>query len=65
MLATITEFVGAIALGQGVTETVRSGVFSIDRFKDSPGVMIMAMVVAEFGTLAKTDACRTPGCSRY
>lgn len=49
ILATITEFIGAIALGQQVTSTIRSGVFSIDRFLDSPGVLIMAMVVAEVG----------------
>ena len=49
-LATITEFVGAIALGQGVTSTVRSGVFSITPFENSPGVLILANVVAEIGT---------------
>lgn len=48
-LATITEFVGAIALGQGVTSTIRSGVFSIEPFENSPGVLIMANVVAEVG----------------
>lgn len=51
-LATITEFVGAIALGQSVTDTIRSGVFQIDPFTagpGSPGVLLMAMVVAEIG----------------
>ncbi|EAW17347.1 inorganic phosphate transporter [Aspergillus fischeri NRRL 181] len=38
ILATITEFIGAIALGQQVTSTIRGGVISIDRFLDSPGV---------------------------
>jgi phosphate/sulfate permease len=50
ILATITEFVGAIALGQGVTSTIRSGVFSIAPFENSPGVLILANVVAEIGT---------------
>jgi phosphate/sulfate permease len=50
ILATITEFVGAIALGQGVTSTIRSGVFSITPFENSPGVLILANVVAEIGT---------------
>lgn len=50
VIATITEFIGAIALGQQVTSTIRHGVFEIDRFLDSPGVLIMAMVVAEIGT---------------
>ena len=48
-LAVITEFVGAIALGQEVTSTIRSGVFSISPFENSPGILIMAMVVAEVG----------------
>lgn len=48
-LATITEFVGAIALGQQVTATIRSGVFSIKPFDNSPGVLVLAMVVAEIG----------------
>lgn len=49
VLATITEFVGAIALGQQVTSTIRSGVFSITLFENSPGVLLMANVVAEIG----------------
>jgi len=52
VLATITEFIGAIALGQQVTATIRSGVFSIKPFQNSPGVLIMAMVVAEVGRAA-------------
>ncbi|KAF4214241.1 hypothetical protein CNMCM8980_006926 [Aspergillus fumigatiaffinis] len=57
ILATITEFIGAIALGQQVTSTIRSGVFSIDRFLDSPGVLIMAMVVAEVGSSIWLTVC--------
>ncbi|KAF7713401.1 Uncharacterized protein PECH_001341 [Penicillium ucsense] len=57
VLATITEFIGAIALGQQVTSTIRSGVFSIDRFLDSPGVLIMAMVVAEIGSSIWLAVC--------
>ena len=49
VLATITEFVGAIALGQQVTETIRHGVLNFDPFSHSPGVLLMAMVVAEIG----------------
>lgn len=48
-LATITEFVGAIALGQKVTDTIRHGVFGFDSFTNSPGVLLMAMVMAEIG----------------
>lgn len=49
ILATICEFVGAMALGQGVTGTVRHGIFSVKPFLNSPGTLILAMVVAEIG----------------
>ncbi len=42
-----------MALGQGVTSTIRSGVFSITPFENSPGVLILANVVAEIGTLTQ------------
>ena len=48
-LATVTEFVGAIALGQQVTDTIRSGVLNFDPFANNPGVLLMAMVMAEIG----------------
>ncbi|KAI7012885.1 phosphate transporter, partial [Hortaea werneckii] len=60
-LATITEFVGAIALGQGVTSTIRHGIFSIDPFENSPGVLIMAMVVAEIGSATWLTVCTKLG----
>ncbi|RMY70247.1 hypothetical protein D0863_05921 [Hortaea werneckii] len=60
-LATITEFVGAIALGQGVTSTIRHGIFSIDPFENSPGVLIMAMVVAEIGSATWLTICTKLG----
>ncbi|KAI9794381.1 MAG: hypothetical protein M1816_005450 [Peltula sp. TS41687] len=49
VLQTITETVGSIALGARVTGTIRSGVFSVKAFNNSPGVLILAMVCAEFG----------------
>lgn len=49
VLATITEFVGAVALGQQVTETIRHGVFAIDPFDNKPGTLLLAMVCAEIG----------------
>lgn len=49
VLATCTEFVGAMALGQKVTDTIRHGVFGFEPFAESPGVLLMAMVVAEIG----------------
>lgn len=61
ILATICEFIGAIALGQGVTSTIRSGVFSVRPFQNSPGVLIEAMVVAEIGSATWLTICTRLG----
>ena len=60
-LAVITESIGAIALGQHVTETIRKGVFDLDPFLDSPGTLILAMVVAEGGSAIWLTACTRMG----
>ncbi|OAA75890.1 Phosphate transporter [Akanthomyces lecanii RCEF 1005] len=60
-LAILTEFIGAIALGERVTETIRKGVFTLDPFKDSPGTLILAMVVAEAGSAIWLTACTRAG----
>ncbi|KAL8917352.1 MAG: hypothetical protein Q9172_005892 [Xanthocarpia lactea] len=49
-LSMITEFVGAVALGSRVTNTIKNGIISIDRFEDNPGSLILAMGCAEFGS---------------
>lgn len=49
-LSMITEFVGAVALGNRVTGTIKNGIISIDRFKPSPGALILAMGCAEAGS---------------
>ncbi|KAK5730226.1 hypothetical protein LTR15_000160 [Elasticomyces elasticus] len=49
ILATITEFVGAVALGSRVTDTIKNGIISIDRFEGRPGVLMLAMGCAEVG----------------
>ena len=49
-LAAITEFVGAVALGSRVTGTIKNGIIDINRFKPSPGVLILAMGCAELGS---------------
>lgn len=49
ILATITEFVGAVALGSRVTSTIKNGIIDIDRFEDRPGVLMLAMGCAEVG----------------
>jgi sodium-dependent phosphate transporter len=49
VLATITEFVGAVALGARVTSTIKNGIITIDRFEGRPGVLMLAMGCAEVG----------------
>lgn len=48
-LSMITEFVGAVALGNRVTNTIKNGIISIDRFEGNPGSLMLAMTCAEFG----------------
>ncbi|CAL8580602.1 hypothetical protein XPA_006324 [Xanthoria parietina] len=49
-LAMITEFVGAVALGNRVTNTIKNGIISIKRFNGKPGSLMLAMASAEFGS---------------
>ncbi|KAK3686974.1 hypothetical protein LTR37_019276 [Vermiconidia calcicola] len=49
ILATITEFVGAVALGSRVTDTIKNGIINIDRFEGNPGALMLAMGCAELG----------------
>lgn len=48
-LAAITEFVGAVALGDRVTDTVKNSIISINRFKGRPATLMLAMGCAEVG----------------
>lgn len=50
ILAMITEFIGAVALGSRVTTTIKSGIIDIERFTASPSVFVLAMGCAEFGS---------------
>ena len=50
ILATITEFVGAVALGSRVTDTIKDGIISPDRFMGNPGTFMLAMGCAEIGS---------------
>jgi phosphate/sulfate permease len=50
ILAAITEFVGAVALGSRVTGTIKNDVIDISRFADTPAVLVLAMACAEFGS---------------
>ncbi|KAI4232989.1 MAG: hypothetical protein LQ349_004666 [Xanthoria aureola] len=49
-LAMLTEFVGAVALGNRVTNTIKNGIISIKRFNGNPGSLMLAMAAAEFGS---------------
>ncbi|KAI9369382.1 phosphate transporter [Aspergillus egyptiacus] len=49
LLAIVTEFIGAVALGDRVTDTIKSGIISPDRFMGNPGTFMLAMGCAEFG----------------
>ena len=50
VLAAITEFVGAVAMGARVTDTIKNGIISIDRFDGKPGALMLAMGCAEIGS---------------
>lgn len=47
LLSMATEFVGAVALGSRVTSTIKNGIIDINRFKDNPGALMLAMACAE------------------
>jgi phosphate/sulfate permease len=49
-LSICTEFIGAVALGARVTNTIKNGIISIDRFQNKPGVLVLAMTCAEVGS---------------
>ena len=53
-LSIVTEFVGAVALGARVTDTVKNGIINIDRFQApaEPGTLMLAMGCAEVGSAA-------------
>ncbi|KAL9019288.1 MAG: hypothetical protein Q9185_003462 [Variospora sp. 1 TL-2023] len=52
VLSMVTEFVGAVALGNRVTSTIKNGIISIDRFEGNPGSLMLAMGCAELGNAA-------------
>lgn len=49
-LAIVTEFVGAVALGARVTDTIKNGIININRFEGKPGALMLAMGCAEVGS---------------
>ncbi|KXX77191.1 Phosphate-repressible phosphate permease pho-4 [Madurella mycetomatis] len=50
VLSVITEFVGAVALGSRVTGTIKNDIIDLNRFTDTPSVLILVMTCAEIGS---------------
>lgn len=50
VLAMFTEFIGAVAMGARVTDTIKNGIIDIDRFNGKPGALMLAMGCAEIGS---------------
>ncbi|KAJ5321878.1 Phosphate transporter [Penicillium brevicompactum] len=50
VLAMFTEFIGAVAMGARVTDTIKNGIIGIDRFEGKPGALMLAMGCAEIGS---------------
>jgi phosphate/sulfate permease len=53
-LSIVTEFIGAVALGARVTDTIKNGIIDIERFENAgnPGTLMLAMGCAEIGSAA-------------
>jgi phosphate/sulfate permease len=49
-LSVVTEFFGAVVLGARVTDTIKNGIITIDRFEGRPAVLMLAMGCAEVGS---------------
>ncbi|CRK06971.1 hypothetical protein BN1708_009754 [Verticillium longisporum] len=47
IISMITEFIGAVALGERVTGTVKNNIINIDHFADSPAVLMLVMGCSE------------------
>jgi sodium-dependent phosphate transporter len=52
LLAALTEFAGATALGSRVTQTIKSGIVDVSRFAPAPATLMLAMTCAELGSAA-------------
>ncbi|KAG9235575.1 phosphate transporter [Amylocarpus encephaloides] len=52
ILAMVTEFVGAVALGSRVTGTIKGNVIDIKHFTSKPATLILIMGCTEFGSAA-------------
>ncbi|TEA13270.1 Phosphate-repressible phosphate permease pho-4 [Colletotrichum sidae] len=49
-LSMVTEFFGAVVLGSRVTSTIKNGIIGLDRFRQTPSTLMLAMGCAEFAS---------------
>ncbi|WYZ35266.1 hypothetical protein EsH8_I_001542 [Colletotrichum jinshuiense] len=49
-LSMLTEFFGAVVLGARVTGTIKNDIIDLDRFRQTPSTLILAMGCAEFAS---------------
>lgn len=61
VLAIFTEFIGAVALGKRVSDTIKNGIIGIDRFDGKPGALMLAMGCAEIGSASWLMLATTMG----
>lgn len=50
MIASCTEFLGAVLVGARVTSTIKNGIIGIDKFKEDPAVLMLGMMCALVGS---------------
>jgi sodium-dependent phosphate transporter len=50
VIASITEFTGALAVGARVADTIRTKVIKTDQFIDEPSILMLAMTCALIGS---------------
>jgi sodium-dependent phosphate transporter len=50
VIASITEFTGALAVGARVADTIRTKVIKTDKFIDEPSILMLAMTCALIGS---------------
>ncbi|KAI8099420.1 solute carrier family 20 [Halteromyces radiatus] len=50
IIACFTEFLGALLLGSGTSETIKGGILSVSNFVGQPEMLMLAMLCAVFGS---------------
>lgn len=50
VLSVFAEFLGAVLLGSRVTNTIKNGIITLDRFREHPAALLVAMGSAEIAS---------------